>query len=252
MRFYGYNDKMQIFLYKIFEHLINFKVCPQRFEILKEKYSRNLKSYQALPLYNLTNYYLKCVTNDKVWNYEDLIATLDQINANSIQNTFDEIFKNCSIESFFYGNINQTQALDIMNFIDEKFFGHYKTVPLKKYQRTIPRLVALEPGSYYSYEIINDVQKPKAITVHFQITFDDLVETSKLLLVHQILCEPFFNILRSKEQLGYVVHSAVNQHSGVYGLNFTIQSDYNVSYLEDRIEAFLVQMKVYFNIYILI
>ncbi|GMH47195.1 hypothetical protein TrRE_jg322 [Triparma retinervis] len=55
-----------------------------------------------------------------------------------------------------------------------------------------------------------------------------------------LLCEPAFDILRTKETLGYIVYSARKLNAHVVGLQFIIQGDANPpDYLDERVEAFL-------------
>lgn len=246
MEFFGYNHKMNIFLRRIFEKLINFKPSEQRFAIFKEKYARNLKNYKTQPLYYLTSYYLKSVTSEIFWSYDNLIEALDRMEMDSIENLMNTFFTNFSFEALFHGNIDKEQVFEIIDFIESSVIVANRSVPLHKYHHSVPREIVLEPGCSYSYEVINDIQKPKAINIYYQVSFDDLDDTSKLLLIGQILSEPFFDYLRTKEQLGYVVYTKLREFSGVYGMNFVIQSDYDVSYLEDRIEAFIAFTKVSF------
>ena len=89
-------------------------------------------------------------------------------------------------------------------------------------------------------------------------------------LAMQILKEPCFNVLRTQEQLGYIVFSGVRRSHGVQGLRFIVQSEkprkylvlvhlflsifalsykrfdfQNVAaYVDGRIEAFLHSMEV--------
>ena len=44
-------------------------------------------------------------------------------------------------------------------------------------------------------------------------------------LATQILKEPCFNVLRTQEQLGYIVFSGVRRAHGVQGLRFIVQSE---------------------------
>jgi len=59
----------------------------------------------------------------------------------------------------------------------------------------------------------------------------------------QIITEPCFNILRTKEQLGYIVFSGLRRANGVQGLRIIVQSERHPAYVDDRIEQFLLQMK---------
>lgn len=239
LMFMGFNDKMAIFFKRIFEKMIDFKVCPKRFEIIKERVGRELRNYKTHSLYHLTGYYLDTVTRNIFWSYEDLIESLDTITYDAIQDLPKIFFSNFSIEAFFHGNINKKQALELTDFIQEKVIKHYKSVPLKNSHRFLAREIILEPNCYYSYEVINDIQLPKAINIYFQVSFDNIEDACKLSLIDQILSEPFFDQLRTKEQLGYVTYCHSREYSGVHGFNFVIQSDYNVDYLESRIENFL-------------
>ena len=65
-------------------------------------------------------------------------------------------------------------------------------------------------------------------------------------LLTQILSEPAFNVLRTREQLGYLVSCANWTLSGLSerGLRIVVQSEKKPGYLEDRVEAFLDEMKV--------
>jgi insulysin len=64
-------------------------------------------------------------------------------------------------------------------------------------------------------------------------------------LLNQILSEPAFNVLRTKEQLGYVVlcSSWVLAGSGCSGIRIVVQSERGPAYLESRVDAFLEGMK---------
>jgi insulysin len=68
--------------------------------------------------------------------------------------------------------------------------------------------------------------------------------TASLLI--QILTEPTFNVLRTREQLGYIVlcSSWILAGSGVSGIRIVVQSERGPAYLESRVEAFLTEMKI--------
>jgi len=51
--------------------------------------------------------------------------------------------------------------------------------------------------------------------------------------------EPCFDILRTKEQLGYLVWSMGRMRVGVCGIRFVIQSEYAPWHLHERIDAFI-------------
>lgn len=58
-------------------------------------------------------------------------------------------------------------------------------------------------------------------------------------LVSQVLSEPCYDCLRTKEQLGYIVFSGVRKVNGANGIRIIVQSAKHPSFVEDRIENFL-------------
>ena len=67
---------------------------------------------------------------------------------------------------------------------------------------------------------------------------DDHLRT-RLLLVDHLLKDPTFSVLRTKEQLGYVVQSMMWYRSSALGFVIRIQSERHPVYVEKRIETFL-------------
>jgi insulysin len=60
--------------------------------------------------------------------------------------------------------------------------------------------------------------------------------------VAQIINEPCYNILRTQEQLGYIVFSGVRKANGAKGLRILVQSTKHPQFVEGRIEKFLSSM----------
>ena len=67
-------------------------------------------------------------------------------------------------------------------------------------------------------------------------------------LVAHIANEPAFNILRTQEQLGYIVSSGLRKQTGMISFRIIIQSDRDPLFLESRIEQFLSALRVSFNL----
>jgi insulysin len=80
--------------------------------------------------------------------------------------------------------------------------------------------------------------------VHYGSRTDRYLRVTAALLT-QILSEPAFNILRTKEQLGYIVGANTWTAPGdnEEGLHIVVQSERGPVYLEERVEAFLDHMK---------
>jgi insulysin len=98
----------------------------------------------------------------------------------------------------------------------------------------------------FSSPIPNPNQANSALTyyVHFGSIVDQRLRVISA-LVTQILSEPAFNVLRTQEQLGYIVSCSPWSLAGASekGLRIVVQSERPPAYLEERVEAFLDGMK---------
>ena len=77
----------------------------------------------------------------------------------------------------------------------------------------------------------------------FQIGLDSTRSNMLLQLYSQLIKETCFNVLRTKEQLGYIVFSGVWRQGGVHGLQFIVQSHKKPKFLDSRIENFIKETR---------
>ena len=89
------------------------------------------------------------------------------------------------------------------------------------------------------YQVENSVHKSNCIMTLLECGRDSTVNNMLLEMLAQIIREPCFNVLRTKEQLGYIVFSGVRKTGGVYSLTILVQSDRKPAYLDSRIENFI-------------
>lgn len=94
-------------------------------------------------------------------------------------------------------------------------------------------------GSHFLYEIENKLHKSSCTEIYYQVGLQSTESNMHLELLGQIISEPFFDVLRTQEQLGYIVFSGIRRGNGVQGLRIIIQGDRHPQYLEERIEAFI-------------
>lgn len=107
-------------------------------------------------------------------------------------------------------------------------------------------IVQIASNYVWSLPLPNPNQANSALTyfLHFGPIADQHLRVTATLLT-QILSEPAFNVLRTQEQLGYIVSCAAWNLSGQSekGLRVVVQSEKTPGYLEKRVEAFLEDMR---------
>ncbi|XP_060526171.1 insulin-degrading enzyme [Cylas formicarius] len=243
----GYNNKQHILLEKIMDKLTNFKIDPKRFNIWKEHYIRNLKNFSAEQPYQHAVYYLTVLLTEHSWTKEELLASTDQLTLEMLEAFIPQVLSKMHIECLVHGNADKAKALDLVRIVEELLTAKMNMSPLLPRQLLLNRELKLEDGCHYSYEKQNGVHKSSCIEVYYQCGLQNRENNVKLELFCQLIQEPCFDVLRTKEQLGYIVFSGVRKSNGVQGLRIIIQSDRHPEYLDSRIEEFLHSMLGYIS-----
>jgi insulysin len=115
---------------------------------------------------------------------------------------------------------------------------------LPQAQWPIRRSLLLPPGSNYVFKrTLKDPQNVNhCIETWFHIGHrGDRDIRTKAQLIDQMIHEPAFDQLRTKEQLGYIVFSGVRNFTTTYGIRFLVQSEKSPEYLDGRVEAFITK-----------
>ncbi|CAG9861187.1 unnamed protein product [Phyllotreta striolata] len=243
----GYSSKQHILLKKIMEKLTTFQIDPKRFNIIKETYIRNLKNFSAEQPYQHAVYYLTVLLTEHSWTKQELLAATDQLTIERLEAFIPQVLSKMHIECLVHGNANKAKALELVQIVEDSLTHTLSMSPLLPRQLLLNRELKLENGCEYSYVVQNEVHKSSCIELYYQCGLQSKENNVKLELVAQIIQEPCYNVLRTKEQLGYIVFSGVRRSNGVQGLRIIVQSDRHPMYLDSRIEAFMASMLEYLN-----
>lgn len=239
----GYSDKLDVLLKKVIEKLVSFKVDPKRYEILKELYGRGLRNFHAEQPHQHAVYFTSVLMSELLWTQEELLDALDEVTYEKVTAFLPQLLSKLYIEGLVYGNVTKQKALDMVTGVENILKEHAGTKELLPSQKRRLRELQLPNGCYYLYEKSNKVHKSSSIEIYYQCGLQATQSNMLLELFVQIISEPCFNILRTKEQLGYIVFSGIRRSSGVQGLRVIVQSDRTPDYVEGRIEAFLHSME---------
>ncbi|XP_078079642.1 insulin-degrading enzyme isoform X1 [Mustelus asterias] len=239
----GYNDKQHILLKKIIEKMATFDIDEKRFEIIKEAYMRSLNNFRAEQPHQHAMYYLRLLMTEVAWTKDELKEALEDVTLIRLKAFIPQLLSRLHIEALLHGNITRQASLSIIQMVEDTLIQHAHTKPLLPSQLTRYREVQLPDRGWFVYQQRNEVHNNCGIEIYYQTDMQNTHENVLLELFCQIISEPCFNTLRTKEQLGYIVFSGPRRANGVQGLRFIIQSERTPSYLESRVEAFLKTME---------
>lgn len=238
----GYNEKQGVFLENLMEKMTEFQPKKDRFEILKERCVRSLKNFEMEQPYQHAVYYTSVLITDRIWTNKEVLKEAEDITIEQLNDFIPRFFEALHIEAFIHGNSNDKIAQSIVGKALQILNASLPCRPLFPSQLTMDRSVDLPIGQSFRFEHENKCHANSALEVILQTGLENPQENMLLQLADQILSEPCFDELRTKEQLGYVVFCGVHKSNGSQGLRFIIQGEKSPQYMESRLEAFLKLM----------
>ncbi|XP_075989549.1 insulin degrading metalloproteinase [Anticarsia gemmatalis] len=233
----GYDDKQHVLLDKIIDHMVNFKADPKRFNIMLENHVRAIRNFDAEQPYQHAVYQQALCLSDIVWTRCQLLDAAKGMTPEQLDDFASKMIRKVHIEGLMFGNLSRERALQIAESVEKKMPKN--GTPLLAQQLLLHREVEIENGAWYVRSTHNSVHRSSCASIYYGCGVRATRQNVALELLAHAIAEPCFNILRTKEQLGYIVFSGVRRSNGVQGLRVIVQSDRHPQYLEQRIEAFI-------------
>eukprot|EP01100_Stratorugosa_tubuloviscum_P005628 TRINITY_DN250_c0_g1_i1.p1 TRINITY_DN250_c0_g1~~TRINITY_DN250_c0_g1_i1.p1 ORF type:complete len:1068 (-),score=379.42 TRINITY_DN250_c0_g1_i1:64-2979(-) len=236
----GYNEKLSLLLLQIVEKIKNLRVNAERFKILKEKLMRTLKNTLKGQAWEQSRYVYGMSVAIPRWQVEEKINALERVTLEQLQDYSSRLFEEGFIEGLSHGNMVQADIENIATQVENILF--FNSIPLPNSLNTQLRVVQLKKGVKYIRQEKgwNSEDQNSAIFHNYQIGLENLEDDVKVDVITQLIEEPAYDQLRTKEQLGYIVWSGCSSIHGVQRLYFLIQSSsHNPIALEESIEKFV-------------
>ena len=234
LTFGGYNDKLQDFASYVAKKLAGDKksILPQddvEFERYKDNLMRAYSAFDVKQPYAHASYYAYLTMQPRAFQYtnEELRDALRRTTLPDLVNYVKTLWSSGKGQALIQGNLNKKEALALVNRID-KAIG-FRTIAARDYP---PRLQALPlpPVAEDSIPTLLMIPEPNpsdgnsAVHVLLQSVSRTPKDQVLIELMNAIVAEPFYEDLRTKQQLGYIVSSGVRALEETRTLAFVVQS----------------------------
>jgi len=239
----GYNEKQGVLLKKVLEKLTHFAVNSERFKVLKENYERGLKNFKMEQPHNHAVYYSSCLLSQRTWQKGELLDALPQLTLGALQEFIPRLFSRVHVEALVHGNVTKSAAVEMVREVEMALSEGVHAKPLTPQELLKDREIQLERGTHNFIQSTTEVHKSSCLEIYYQTGPQSTRDNAVLDLLAQIVQEPCFDELRTKQQLGYIVFSGVRRGCGVQGLRIIVQSDRHPAVLDQRVEEFLAGME---------
>ncbi|SKA48687.1 insulinase family protein [Enterovibrio nigricans] len=213
----GFNEKLPLLLDLVLEKFATRDFKPERFDIIKTQLLRGWKNAtQNKPISRLYNA-MTGILQPNNPPYEQLIKALEPLQVSALPDFVHRVMSELHVEMFVYGNWQQ-QTLQLAEAIK-----HALRVNDQRYQESTRPLVLLHNAGSASYHLDSN-QQDSAVLVYYQSHTSEPQDVAMYTFAQHLMSAIFFNELRTKQQLGYMVGSGnmpLNRHPG---LIFYVQS----------------------------
>lgn len=243
MVFSGYNDKMKVFAKRVMELLVQFNPDQKSFNRYKDILQREIGNWKSQQPYQHCSYYAALSMETLNYPIEELAEALRRVNLNSVKSFLKNILSKSFGQCLVMGNIDEAGAQEFVGLVEAAF----PFDPLAKSERSRRRPIELpitnietNYGNRLSRKEPNTNDENSAATFYFQLPSRSINEYLLMELLADAIEQPFYNDLRTKQQLGYIVYSGVRARESIYSLAFVTQSSLvDGSELVRRIETFI-------------
>ncbi|KAJ2501180.1 metalloprotease [Coemansia sp. RSA 1972] len=183
-----------------------------------------------------------------VWSFETLEQQLDNVTIVSLQSLATSAFERTYAKIIVSGNFYESDAVDTARNVQQILDSQ----PLSADKQVHGRVVAIKPGHYIHRTQMSDASSPNGASLVTIYCGSKLSAKDRVIieLLAHINGSPFFDMLRTKEQLGYVVYaSKFSYDTGRMMLVFNAQSEVNPAYLTQRTEKFIRDIRQHIHDY---
>ncbi|PNF37373.1 hypothetical protein B7P43_G17280 [Cryptotermes secundus] len=220
LKFSGYNQKLHLLLEAVINHMAEFEnsLTPSIFEALKEVQGRYYYNSCLKPKRLGQDLRFSLLTHVH-WNAVDKHAATSRITVSMVKAFARHFVEHLYIKSLVQGNISEQQAIDACkNIVDI-----LKCSPLLPNKYPQLRVMQIPLGEHCCrVKSFNSQDPNSSVTNYYQsgpISIKSLCIVDLLMLLME---EPVFDVLRTKEQLGYHVCSSVRDTFGILGFSVTV------------------------------
>jgi insulysin len=228
----GLNDinKLKLLINDISNFLINTKTIVTK---ISNEYINNLiisfkNSYHNIKYLNPWEYSNYITQNQIVSNFsiKTLIHELNLLDADLIKKYLSQLIKNSALTTFVYGNIKSAKIIGLFDNFNEYF---------KNQNYPLPKINILKE---ISLQHPNKQEKSNCISFYYPIGKFMPKEFNLSSLLINILAQPFFDKLRTQNQLGYLVKMNKYVIKDEYYIIQKIQSEKSINIVETNINDF--------------
>jgi len=234
----GYNQRLPELLEYVAQQIKKAQLQPGTFDRRREAFRQRLRNFEKRQPIALCSYHRDLTLESPAYSIEQLQAAVETARFADITALQQALLPECFVECFLVGNLDAAEAKAMTNKTMAAL-PRAGTISADKVPRR--KLRVLRRGrTLRQYIAPNEAEANSAVEVYLQVGQDERDDWLLLAVLSRLLEQPFYEELRTRQQLGYIVSSSVVASAGVRSIVFSVQSTVQPPpELERRIGVFL-------------
>ncbi|KAK3915014.1 Nardilysin [Frankliniella fusca] len=240
LRCWGFSQKIPMLLNVIINAFCKFKenLNPVMFSAVKEEVRKSYYNNLLRPE-KLSKDVRMALLLQTYWTHCDKYNTVNDVTMEAVAAFADKFLDQLYVQCLVQGNVSKDDALEICSSIVKTL----KCKPLPPELIPQTRVMQIPHGEMCCrVKSFNTADTNCVTTNYYQSGKATIRDVCIAEMVVMLLEEPLFNILRTREQLGYDVSALTRDTFGILGFSITVVSQFDrftVDHVDSRIEAFL-------------
>jgi len=242
LMFGGFNDKLHLLVEVVVSALFSTEIKPARFDALKEDMLREYKNSTLKPANKSRHLRLQLLEQVSFPLAQSIVAleasTIDQLKefvANRLWSgkTF--------VAGFAHGNLSMSSATGLFDFVEAQLtrVSASRLSPAEIPRRNIMSIPETPVGYLLRERSDHRSEVNTHVELYFQIGEHNIRHLAFGDLLHQLMEEPLFDTLRTKQELGYDVSCTVRVTHGILGFGVSVESSlFDAEYISGCVDQF--------------
>ncbi|UZE94896.1 insulinase family protein [Alkalimarinus alittae] len=231
----GYSEKQTLLLENILRSIKTVDLKKERFNIYKDQMIRSLENAAKKKPYQQTTGEIRKLVLRPQWSEAEKLVAIDLITIDTLKAFKQRLLSKVEIVALSSGNISRAGSLNIASIV-QSWMLNKETQKVNVERGEVARLPLNQ-----SFSVELNIDHPDTgYTLYIQGKDKSYQEQVNFLFLSQILSSPYYERVRTENQLGYIVFATNYSFLEVPAIAFIVQSpNASANQLETETQAFL-------------
>lgn len=211
----GYQDKLPELLKRVLEGMQQVNISDDQFQRYQASLQRNLENQLKAKPYERGIAELKRQIYSPSFNEQQLLAELGSVSRADVAAFANALKGQTATRMYIHGSMSKADAEAVAHQVAEVY-------PANPEQQSELSVLKLPAGKFQQSLDLDHKDKVMVLYLQGQDTSDH--NRARIALLGQMISAPYYQYMRTEQQLGYIVFATVYPQRSVPGLVFIVQS----------------------------